>query len=73
MDAILKHTDDDQDLSVFASGDELLFTCPRGHYWLLKAGDHRAESSADSFAEPPPTDMLAERFGDQAVQSLGLR
>ena len=73
MDAILRHTDDDQELSIFASGDELLFTCPRGHFWLVKAGQHPTDSSADSLVDRPTADKLAERFGEQAMRSLGLQ
>ena len=73
MGAILRHTDDDQDLSIFASGDELLFTCPRGHYWLVKAAEHLTESSAASLLKAPTMNMLAERFGEEAVKTLGLR
>lgn len=34
---MLKHTEDDGELSVFASGEELLFACSKGHAWIVKA------------------------------------
>ena len=35
--ATMKHTDDDGDLSVFAAGDQILFACTGGHFWLVEA------------------------------------
>ena len=31
----MKHTDDDGELSVFVSGDLVLFACDRGHAWTV--------------------------------------
>ena len=33
----MKHTDDDGDLSVFAAGDQILFACTGGHFWVIDA------------------------------------
>ena len=35
--ATMKHTDDDGDLSVFAAGDQVLFACTGGHFWVIDA------------------------------------
>jgi hypothetical protein len=32
---VLKHQEDDGDLSIFASGDVVLLACEHGHYWIL--------------------------------------
>jgi hypothetical protein len=36
MTTRLKHTDDDGDLSIFVSGDEVLFACNHGHAWTAQ-------------------------------------
>ena len=36
MSARLKHTDDDGDLSVFVSGNQVLFACNHGHAWTAR-------------------------------------
>ena len=36
MSPRLKHTDDDGDLSIFVSGDQVLFACNNGHAWTAQ-------------------------------------
>lgn len=36
MTTRLKHTDDDGDLSIFVSGDQVLFACNNGHVWTSR-------------------------------------
>ena len=36
MTTRLKHTDDDGDISIFVSGDEVLFACNHGHAWTAQ-------------------------------------
>lgn len=36
MTTRLKHTDDDGDLSIFVSGDQVLFACNHGHVWTAR-------------------------------------
>jgi hypothetical protein len=36
MSTRLKHTDDDGDLSVFVSGNQVLFACNNGHAWTAR-------------------------------------
>jgi hypothetical protein len=36
MSTRLKHTDDDGDLSVFVSGNQVLFACNHGHAWTAR-------------------------------------
>jgi hypothetical protein len=59
----LKHTDDDGDLSIFVSGDEVLFACNHGHAWTAQVSVHihtcrldheeRDHAEEDSPAEGP--------------------
>lgn len=35
--SVLRHTDDDGVLSVFASGSDVLFVCSKGHWWTVEA------------------------------------
>lgn len=42
--SVFKHQDDDGDLSVFASSDVVLLACEHGHYWVLDAKKHSAET-----------------------------
>lgn len=39
------HTDDGGDLSIFASGNEILIACNKGHYWLLNAKENSIPKS----------------------------
>lgn len=41
MTAHMKHTDDDGDLSVFISGDQVLFACNKGHAWTAPVSIER--------------------------------
>jgi len=57
----LKHTDDDGDLSIFVSGDEVLFACNHGHAWTAQLSvpihtcglNHREEDSLVNGPGPP--------------------
>jgi hypothetical protein len=69
-----KHTDDDGELSVFASGDELLFACNKGHYWSVpaKSGSTTARTRDGLAGGGAHLDALTERFGPGLAQALGL-
>jgi hypothetical protein len=34
---MMKHSDDDGDLSVIAGKGQILFACSKGHYWIVEA------------------------------------
>jgi len=68
---VFKHTDDDGDLSVFASGDEVLFACSRGHYWVVRAQQTSAKDADERGVHRRPAEV-AERFGPAAYRALGL-
>lgn len=36
--SVLRHSDDDGALSIFVSGDEILFVCEHRHWWTVKSG-----------------------------------
>ena len=68
---MLKHTDDDGDLSVFTSGEEILFACRKGHYWMVTGTPHEApkpEAETDQDFE-----LVVERFGPTVRRALGVR
>ena len=43
-ETVLTHEEDDGQLSVFASGNTLVFSCEHGHYWVVKADQQTAET-----------------------------
>jgi hypothetical protein len=53
MSTRLKHTDDDGDLSIFVSGDQVLFACNNGHAWT-------AQLSVESCLEQQSKGVVAE-------------
>jgi len=68
----LKHTDDDGELSLFASGNELLIACNRGHFWTLKASQGHVEGAVrQSTSAATELDDLVEQFGEAAPEALG--
>ena len=42
--SVLKHLEDDGELSVFTEGDTVLIACENGHYWLIEAEQHSPET-----------------------------
>jgi hypothetical protein len=45
MPSVLKHHEDEGDLSVFASGNVVLISCSKGgHYWVIDAEQHSSET-----------------------------
>lgn len=65
MTTRLKHTDDDGDLSIFVSGDEVLFACNHGHAWTAHLSVHlhcrldHAEEDSPVDGPGPPTHGVA--------------
>jgi hypothetical protein len=59
MSPRLKHTDDDGDLSIFVSGDQVLFACNNGHAWIAQLSvrvgpDQQAKDvAAEGFTTTP--------------------
>ena len=51
MAALLKHSDDDGDLSVIASGGEILIACNRGHYWIVPAAQRSVDVAVNGSLE----------------------
>ncbi len=49
---ILKHQDDDGDLSVVATGDLLIFACSKGHFWPVESKLTNPPSGKVSKHEP---------------------
>lgn len=69
---ILKHTDDDGDLSIFATGNEILFACKKGHYWVVAASDFAKVSSTALLADDkaPQAKSNLARFGTDAIKFM---
>ena len=57
-----KHTDDDGDLTMFASGGEVLIACNRGHYWLLKAEQQELPQTEAAMKELHMSDVMTEKL-----------
>ncbi|MCW2622333.1 MAG: hypothetical protein JWL64_1935 [Frankiales bacterium] len=71
---MLKHPDDDGDLSLFASGDEILFACSRGHFWVVSARQmclpSKQEDSVSLTKDEECVHLLAARFGTRVLAAL---
>lgn len=47
-ESVFRHNDDEGALSVFASGDEILFACSKGHWWIVDAKESGKTDQAAS-------------------------
>ena len=66
---VLKHQDDDGDLSVVAQGDDLVFICSKQHYWVVSSSLQEPTTKA-----PEKQDLLAQEhfhLGAIAIEILG--
>lgn len=69
---VMRHTEDDGELSVFAADDQLLFACSKGHFWIV---DAQQQGSAAAVRGPASMTSrswqdLGARFGDDVVHLL---
>lgn len=72
---VMKHLEDDGDLSIFAKADEILFACKKGHWWLVKAGQYQTESGGRQTLAPKLSTNFTElrdRFGPEVLTALGM-
>lgn len=72
---VFKHEDDNGDLSVFASGEEVLFACNKGHYWIVAAKSGAvAAPTRKALAERDVVDLdaLTKTFGAGLAEALGI-
>jgi hypothetical protein len=61
----LVHNEDDGALSVFASGDVLVFSCEHGHYWVVNAEMQSKQSvkpKLEGLLASVELDKMFERF-----------
>jgi len=63
---MMKHQEDDGDLSIVAQDDTILIACNQGHYWLIPSQVQRPADHAGTVAAP----FLA---GPLARSALGLQ
>ena len=86
MTTRLKHTDDDGDLSIFVSGDEVLFACNHGHAWTAPVSIERGAGPtrhADTDVDETEDELeelsveheryaeLVRRFGRDLPRAMG--
>ncbi|WEO76440.1 hypothetical protein BJQ94_13840 [Cryobacterium sp. SO2] len=65
----MKHNEDDGDLSIFASDDEILIACNQGHVWFIKSA--RQELSESSImAGHDTTNKIVARYGEAVLSAL---
>lgn len=83
MTSVFRHPDDDGDLSVFASGSEVLFVCTQGHWWIVQAtssGTTNKSAATKAAAGEEVTGRsakavrsaaeLKEKFGSDALRAM---
>jgi hypothetical protein len=82
MTTVFRHTDDDGELSVFASGEQVLFVCSHGHWWVVSAKETGvvAKAAADRALKgavpdkPSKADVaiagLADKFGPGVFRAM---
>jgi len=83
--SLFKHNDDDGDLSIFASGKEVLFVCNQGHWWVVdaastgtapKAAAKRAQQGIVPqriTAADKSLTALSERFGSHVFNAMSFK
>ena len=79
MTALMQHTDDSGDLSIFISGEQVLFACNKGHAWRgvvtavdLPAGDLESADLQPAAVGEGAVVRLVEQFGPQVRVAMGL-
>jgi len=78
MTALMQHTDDSGDLSIFISGEQVLFACNKGHAWRgvvtavdVPAGDLESADLQARALGAEAVDRLVEEFGPQVQEAMG--
>ena len=74
MASLFKHTDDDGDLSVFASGGDVAFVCSKGHWWTVAASStgttQKSGVNLDADSDAPDLTARSERFGPDVLKAM---
>ena len=79
-----KHADDDGELSVITSGNEVLIACTGGHYWVLNAPLQEADDQGKKADDGPAREGIRtvahgqsvvglEKFGPMAARAMRAR
>ncbi len=58
---VFNHQEDDGDMSIFASGNLIVFSCENGHYWVLESPQKTAatvKATIEEIASPQEAEML---------------
>ena len=81
-ESVFKHNDDDGTLSIFTSGDEVLFACSKGHWWIISATSSGKTAKAAalranrglSLKKPTRDDVkiqdLTAKFGPDVLRAM---
>jgi len=72
-DSVFRHTDDNGTLSVFASGDEVLFACSKGHWWIVTATSSGRSSKAATERAKRGLEIVKPTAADRGVRDLTAR
>lgn len=64
---VLKHTEDDGDLSIFAADDEILIACQKGHFWIVAA---TKQTFQEKLADRATLESVGAKFGQAAERFL---
>lgn len=62
---VFKHQEDDGSLSIFASGNLVVFACENGHYWVLKTEQRSSDtvkSAMEEMVSPEQAQALVDAF-----------
>lgn len=83
MTTVFRHPDDDGELSIFASGNEVLFVCTQGHWWIVEATSSGAttkgavkkaaageETTGRSGQAVKLAAELKDKFGSEALRAM---
>ena len=77
---MLKCIEHDDDLSIFANKDRLLFTCKHGHFYIVapdeigNSGDHAKPKTRGPRVDVADSErMILEEFGPEAVSAIAGR
>jgi hypothetical protein len=75
----MQHTDDSGELSIFISGEEVLFACNKGHAWRgvvsavgVSEGDLESADLSPRGLGAGGIAQLVEQFGAQVREAMGL-
>lgn len=75
MSTVLKHSEDDGDLSIIATDSAVLVVCSLGHYWEITAKLHNVPKRGigGTHLEKDRVTEFTDRYGKAAARIVGLQ